>query len=668
MKQKALIGLGSLSLVFTIIACSQFEFLYKRAKGFEADALGLDSFQALGDPAEGFLAKSFRPSLDDASSLLEALTVAQTDTSASLNLADGDNGAAPPNLSQGALNLFLHSQRSRLAFDSAEFVKVDETALGLNLGLNLDEDYTTDTVTWTHVQEEFVVSSLAKMPVRDQGRRGTCAAFSGVAQLEAFLIKAYSLAGIDLSEQRFYYMSKPENWSTGGSANQGGSNTGTGYAKSAGILYNGSTYPPDSPADFNIPLETACPYNLNLGTNDLQTPQTSDCYAGVAKVTDFAGWLHKSTLRVETAQQVFDSLATNDLPVIVFTRLSSNWERNDGMITLADAGVPGATSHSGGHAYLVVGARKISETDFPEEGGLCFIIRNSWGKGWGVDGNSCMTLAWFNAWRFSGGFPTLINADLDATQFENAQKDLDVIPSGLKDPDPYSKENSPVKSKTRRGTATLDLTDSTLLSNAMTPAAILANDGAHYRGLYANIDGVFFLRGILGGREQATHDVELTLTDGTLFHSETDVGSRAVGTLNTATQTITLCAKNYSSVCLLSYLAETNELVVQFTEAERTRKDSSGPYDWKGLSLVGYGLDFSSPPGLNTLIDVRVKVNGTPTNPLRFMVRPVGGDILFQGMSIGNYQSMSLCNGEYKNLCRLAVSGDDFFVLFKAKR
>jgi hypothetical protein len=169
------------------------------------------------------------------------------------------------------------------------------------------------------------------MPVRDQGRRGTCAAFAGVGLIEALIIQQSGanlpFKELDLSEQRFYYLSKPESWSNGGSLSQQGSDSGTGFMSSSGEI---SDYPGPSDtgsSQYNITLESDCRYVPQPTSNDVQTPLPDGCKAkGVVRVSKFTAWggARGSKNNVETAQQIYEELRKNKA-VVVYTKLSSNW-------------------------------------------------------------------------------------------------------------------------------------------------------------------------------------------------------------------------------------------------------------------------------------------------------------------------------------------------------
>ncbi|MEY4631268.1 MAG: hypothetical protein RIQ81_1388, partial [Pseudomonadota bacterium] len=411
----------------SISGCADGQMMYDKVFGKGA-GIDSDAYVPLpGDPASQHLSSKLSDDSVDTASQLEALDVAIADQAqanlvqAGLALSGSETAFTA---SDGAFEVLEGGEKAKDSLQPDSFQKIDTSFLKSATELSL-ADYTTNTVSWGSYQDtKFTIPALDRMPVRDQGRRGTCASFAGIGLIEALIIQNSSnqlpFKEVDLSEQRFYHLSKPESWQGGGSLSEQGSDTGSGFMTSSGDL---SGYP--APSDtggsaYNIPLETNCPYQKTPGANDLQVPLGDGCKSkGVVRVSKFSAWGGSvgGFRRIETAQHVYDELRTGKA-VILYTKLSRNWERNEGIVTFAGAGSPGNSGHAGGHAYLAVGAKKLSESEFPGEGGMCFVVRNSWGKGWGVNGLSCITLKWFNHWRFEGAFPTVDEVQLvsDANQ------------------------------------------------------------------------------------------------------------------------------------------------------------------------------------------------------------------------------------------------------------
>lgn len=220
---------------------------------------------------------------------------------------------------------------------------------------------------------DFVVPNLDKLPVRDQAGRGTCAAFAGIGNIEAAVLKmAPELETVDLSEQRFYWLAKPQCRNGNCGQSEEGSNMTEGFRISRGH------------AGLDIVSEDDCPYVPEFRRNDTQSPQQASCSRGIADV--------RAEVAVHSVQGLVNALRQYQLPIPIGTRLSRNFESGESLITLAGSGTDGQTRHSSGHGYLVVGYQH--QPNLADEGGICFVIRNSWGRGWGRGGYSCVTQAW----------------------------------------------------------------------------------------------------------------------------------------------------------------------------------------------------------------------------------------------------------------------------------
>jgi hypothetical protein len=228
---------------------------------------------------------------------------------------------------------------------------------------------------WTpgKLKNAVLVAGSFDVPVRDQGSRGTCAAFSGVRALE--LLAAQNQVSVDLSEQRFYANARPE--CAKQSCADGGTWAGTGFEISA------------KSKAYDQALESSCPYvPTPVAGNDTQTPLAGSCGRGVAKVTGVRG--------VRTYGELVSTLEGNR-PVVLGTKLSDNFfKAKSGLVTLADALKASKASgmHAAGHAYLAVGYMKLPASMQRAEGGSCIVVANSWSEGWGRGGYACVTEQW----------------------------------------------------------------------------------------------------------------------------------------------------------------------------------------------------------------------------------------------------------------------------------
>lgn len=683
----------------SLASCSEAEIFLRKISGKQADMDNEEYDPVPGNPAADHLSKTYSNDSVGVSSMMSALDLAIEDQ-ARLNLVsmglklDGDQTAL--NASSDTFDVLVGAEKKKRGLESSTYQKLESSFLQkLNFTSN---DYSGDTVNWgNYTDTSFTILALDRMPIRDQGRRGTCASFAGIGLIEALIIQANSAAlpfkEVDLSEQRFYFLSKPDSWASGGSTNEQGSDSGEGFARSNGELSDNPGPSDTSGSSYNIPLESDCPYNKSLGSNDLQTPLSGGCKTkGIVRVSKFTAWAGSrgSANTIERAQDVYNELRSNKA-VIVYTRLSSNWERNDGIITYKGAGVPGDTGHASGHAYLVVGARKLDESQFPDEGGMCFVIRNSWGTGWGVKGLSCMTLKWFNAWRFDTTFPTV-----DEVQLTDGAKNLITIasnrPSNLPEPDPNSRQNRKGGKRAKRkgqvivglmgnyspwmpdqyGSRTLRTLDSArLVADDMKFGKLIADNDQAYKMLYVVTDTTLVVRGILSGDSTQTHNLELSRSGSNIVTSIEGRGDVVVGEFTEATDadgstaTAVICGKKYASVCDLNYVPESNELVIGLSEIEAKREISAPPYNWESIKLAGYGIELSKPSQALTKFDMRLTENNKTSEPMRLKLDPASGNISHQANPIGNLTDGTLCSGRFSAACRIVKSGDKFEIFSK---
>lgn len=547
-------------------------------------------------------------------------------------------------------------------------------------------------------KSEILISTAARVSVKNQGQRGTCAAHAGIGQLEYLIMKKHGseLAAIDLSEQRFYMLSLSALWTTGGGVvdQDGGSWWPNGFAMSYGV---DGKKPPASTNPYNIPLESDCPYNAEPGANEIQIPQSASCLTGAVRVSNMTathylakngGGIETQTTGPRTAQQIFDFIKKNDVPVAIGTVLSENWMTNDGMVTLAQSAKPGEGPHAGGHAYLIVGMRKISEATFPKEGGMCFIVKNSWGTGWGVNGYSCITLAWFNEFRFTMPFDAALDAEVDLDRAKQAAAasgaslpppadgaveintsgsgDAEPAPAVVTTADPGTPTGGDAASGS--GGATVPTTTPTTTEDGFTLGRLQVKSGELMQALYKSDGSTLTLRGIYAGATGVTKDLLLKL-DGASILLDDELRSRKnVHVGDVSGDLLTLCSGKYAQTCLVNLVKEENRLVVGLTEAEFRTYEPDPKADYKTLaSFANYGIEAAI--GANALADFRFIIKGLPTNPIRLAIKPVSGTINYQGREIGNYQKLQFCTGDYASVCRVVMNKDDrsIKIVFKAK-
>jgi C1A family cysteine protease len=230
----------------------------------------------------------------------------------------------------------------------------------------------------SNLPDVFIVNGAFQIPIRDQFARPTCSAFAGIRALEVLLVQ--NKLEHDLSEQYFYWASKPDCQQSPCGHKGSWVNRAYRYSqKHKGI---------------DIPLENNCSYSTKgMDQNETQIPLPSHCDLGMAKVVSFED--------VRTLADVIEKLKKN-VPVIMAAKLTENFYKNQGLVTLADAdkkiGVA-FDQHVLGHAFLAVGVMELPESIKDREGSFCIVIANSWGKGWGTGGYSCLTEKWLTTYR-----------------------------------------------------------------------------------------------------------------------------------------------------------------------------------------------------------------------------------------------------------------------------
>ncbi len=217
----------------------------------------------------------------------------------------------------------------------------------------------------------FVIPGALDVPIRDQGKRPTCAAFSGARALETVL-QANNISS-DLSEQFIYWASKPKCQKA--PCSKKGSWVGHAFRRS------------QNSSNADIPLEQNCPYIKNpLSGNETQIPLQSNCELGHIKVTGFK--------RLSNLHDVMNSIKAGE-PVVAGFRLSPNFYFSRSLISMKLAKIKGATdSHAAGHALLLIGHIKLPEKYRKTEGEFCLLTANSWGEGWGTGGYGCLSERW----------------------------------------------------------------------------------------------------------------------------------------------------------------------------------------------------------------------------------------------------------------------------------
>jgi C1A family cysteine protease len=209
----------------------------------------------------------------------------------------------------------------------------------------------------------YVINRSLDIPIKEQGKRPTCAAFAGVRAMETIFWA--NNVEVDLSEQFFYWAAKPECQSSPCRKRGSWVKEGLEFGK--------------------VPSEEKCPYVKSTKShNETQTPLSNQCLFGKASAPEYQ--------TLNSIEQMKNSVYSQR-PVVVGVKLTPNFYKNEGLVTYKDSFKSGKTdSHSKGHAILIVGVMDLPSK--LNEGKSCFIAANSWGEGWGVGGHSCLTEKW----------------------------------------------------------------------------------------------------------------------------------------------------------------------------------------------------------------------------------------------------------------------------------
>lgn len=191
--------------------------------------------------------------------------------------------------------------------------------------------------------------------IRDQGNRGTCTAFAGIACLEYHVHRFQSRSGIDLSEQFAFWdmVEKTHRYNLQGMF--------------ATLRTSGSC------------SERTWPYyGNNVPGNDSQGPPPQQA------PTEALGYRPSTVLQLSprSVDQIKDAISRFH-PVAVGIPVYKSWfdsavVRKYGNITVP---LPNETPEQIGHAIALVGF----EDNAQFAGGGYFVVRNSWDKHWATD-------------------------------------------------------------------------------------------------------------------------------------------------------------------------------------------------------------------------------------------------------------------------------------------
>lgn len=257
--------------------------------------------------------------------------------------------------------------------------------------------------------EYHVIPYAFTQRMQDQAQRGTCAAFAGIRAVETLLSQTIvnPVADIvDLSEQHFFYLSRPKciespckpALSSNGRVQNDGSNFDVGFTLNKKVKH------------IAAPLieEKHCRYRPTIGDNVSYSPIESYCETRIStpryRVANFSTQIPLHAIRTE--------LDANR-PVAAGFKLPSRFSRSTGLVNLVDpsTGV-GSGKHDGGHALALIGYIMLPQKLWATEGKYCVITANSWGEGWGTGGYGCLTEKWMEKFYINKFATSISRVDL----------------------------------------------------------------------------------------------------------------------------------------------------------------------------------------------------------------------------------------------------------------
>ncbi len=231
------------------------------------------------------------------------------------------------------LSLGERSMRARL-------IKPHHTGQERLLTAHLEQAYSTPaSLDWRNINGQNYVT-----PVRDQGACGSCWAFASAAGLESSKLIAANTPGIDLNLAEQILVS----CSGAGDCNGGYINGAADFMRNVGL-----------------PLESCYPYTAANGTC------SNACANYQSSSYKIQSWNWVTTTSNTTVDSLKSAVYTYGPLLTTMDVYADFFYYHSGVYTYTSG------TYQGGHAVLIVGY---------DDAGQYFIVKNSWGTGWGESG------------------------------------------------------------------------------------------------------------------------------------------------------------------------------------------------------------------------------------------------------------------------------------------
>jgi C1A family cysteine protease len=220
-----------------------------------------------------------------------------------------------------------------------------------------------------------IIDQTFDIPVKHQGQRATCAAFSAIRSLEIDILRQEKKL-VNLSEEFFFYLSRPDCHKT--QCKRDGSWPRLAFKQL--VKNKGKT---------SIPLESQCPYVYPAAPKNIfHLPLKKECSNGSRQITSFS--------QIEKTREI--SILTKQRNSIVMGfYVEDHFIENNGLVYKRASHEKASKAFA--HTVLIVGVIPLPKINHENIGSYCLLSVNSWGTGWGIGGYACLGENWVKKHR-----------------------------------------------------------------------------------------------------------------------------------------------------------------------------------------------------------------------------------------------------------------------------